>query len=178
MSITVHDAIVHFKSFVGKPRKSLPWLRGRQYLYDCAAAYCYIVGYHPSVTTCHELVAIFKKNGTWTTDLHKVTAGMAVIFDWEHGAGLGHNTNTDHVGLVTSVDVKNGIVRYVSADSTKTPPPPGLVTNNQRGVSSKWITGFGSAVKFDAPAAPALHPVSSPFHNGATVTLPEGQPTN
>ena len=174
MAITVPNAIKTFKSFIGKPRVKLPLLSGRQYMYDCAAAYSYIVGIHPTVNTCHELKAICVKNKTWTTDLAQVKPGHAVIFDWENGAGLGKNTNTDHVGMVISVN-KDKTVTYVSADSTR--PTPGLVTVNT--IATKWITGFGVPQAFGAVGAPVVHPDSAAFHNAPA---PEfgvgGQPLN
>jgi hypothetical protein len=176
MAITPEIAIKQFKSFVKTPRVKLPWLRGRQYLYACPAAYSWIVGLHPAVNTCHELKAICVKNKTWTTDLAQVKPGHAVIFDWENGAGLGHNTNTDHVGMVISVN-KDKTVTYVSADSTR--PTPGLVTVNT--IATKWITGFGVPQKFGVVGEPIVHPASSTFHN-APVTSPAfgvgGQPLN
>jgi hypothetical protein len=166
MTITALDAVRKFKSYVGVKRAQLPWLRGRQYLYDCAAAYSWIAGLHPEFTRCTEMKDYCVKKGTWTIDPTKAKQGDAVMFDWEHkGAGLGHNTNTDHVGMVISIDLKKHTVKYVSADSTN--PTPGLVTVNT--ISLAWVTGFGRPVDFADPAQPTpVHPVSSAIHNNPT----------
>jgi hypothetical protein len=89
-------------------------------------------------------------NKTWHTDFNHVLPGDAVIFDWESGKGIGRNTNTDHIGMVISVDPHAKTVTYVSADTGKV--IPGIVTVNT--VGAKYITGFGRPVKF---AEPELH---------------------
>jgi LysM repeat protein len=175
MSVNADAAIAKFKTFLGKPRTELPWLGASriQHFYDCAAGVSYILGIKPEIVSCHVLRDYCIKNGTWTTDLHKVKRGMIVIFDWESKKGLGHNTNTDHVGIVESVDVVHGIVRYISADSGKV--IPGVVTENP-GISTLWITGFGEPVALDAPtpADPApIHPIQQATHN-----TPAPAPTN
>ena len=178
VAITAHDAIHNFKTFVGKPRTELPWLNGTvkgfpnrvHGFYDCALGYSYFSGLRPVIVSCHVLRDFCIHNKTWTTDLHEVQPGDAVIFDWESKKGLGKNTNTDHVGMVISVDLKKQSVTYVSADSTN--PCPGLVTVNT--ISTLWIAGFGRPVKFlEIPQTiPVAHPDQQGQHNAPAPAIP------
>jgi hypothetical protein len=168
MSLTALAAVRKFKSYAGVKRVKLPWLHGRPYLYDCAAAYCWIAGVRPEFISCTDLKNYCVKKNAWYTDAAVAKRGDAVMFDWEHGGlGIGKNTNTDHVGMVIAIDLKKQTVTYVSADATR--PTPGLVKVNT--ISLKWVTGFGRPVKFAEDVAPAPHnPISSTLHNTANVT--------
>jgi hypothetical protein len=130
------------------------------------------------MTMCHEWRNYCVANKTWHTTWDGIQAGDIVIFDWESGKGLGKNTNTDHIGLVISVDLHHKTVTYVSADSTN--PCPGFVTTNT--VGDKWISGFGRPVQYAQPAqvVPAPHPIQQDVHNApapAPVDAPLVHPT-
>ena len=169
-TLTAHDAIVQFKSFLGKTRPELPWLNGKtagfpnrvKGFYDCALAYSFISGLRPVQVSCHVIRDLCLHNKTWHTDFVGVQPGDAVIFDWESGKGIGKNTNTDHIGMVVSVDTKAKTVTYVSADTGKV--IPGIVTLNT--VGAKWVTGFGRPVKFADPVSvvPPVHAEQSAAH--------------
>ena len=167
--LTAQEAIHNFKSFLGKTREELPWLNGKTHgfpnrvhgFYDCALGYSYISGLRPVQVSCHAVRDLCLHNKTWHTDFNHVLPGDAVIFDWESGKGIGRNTNTDHIGMVISVDPHKKTVTYVSADTGKV--IPGIVTVNT--VGSTWITGFGRPVTF---AEPVLHtPVAHPEQQAA-----------
>jgi CHAP domain len=143
---TADEAIALFKTFIGKPRTSLPWLKGRVNMLDCAAGYSWISGLKPEQISCSKLKAIMVKNGTWkTTGIPE--KGDAVLFDWS-----GNKTGTDHVGIVISAN-KNAVV-YISADSGKNQ----LVTINP-GIGYKWISGFGKPIAFRPTVNPNVIPL-------------------
>jgi hypothetical protein len=128
------DAINHFISYTHKPRTALPWLKGRPYLLDCAAAVTYILHIQQplGIISCGVLMDYFKNKKTWyTTGTPK--PGDVVIFDWS-----GKKTGHDHTGIIITADKTN--VHYVSADSTS--PVPGFVTAGTT-QPYKYVTGYG-----------------------------------
>ena len=142
--------MTHFdklRTYIGKPRKTLPWLRAawqQNTEYDCAAAVSYIYGIKPEIVSCGELVSYFQHKKAWfTTGIPQ--PDDLVIFDWETAAKnpkafMGHGTvNHDHVGIVIKAD-KSG-VWVVSADSTT--PAPGLVSEYGHSISYNYVLGFG-----------------------------------
>jgi hypothetical protein len=136
-NVTATQAVAKLRSYIHKPRTTLPWLKGRTNLLDCAAAVSWIIGATPDIVSCGVWVDHFKAQKTWyTTGIPQV--GDFVIFDWTSGKGMGKgNINHDHIGIVEKADKKG--VTYVSADSTR--PVPGLVTDNY--VGYKYILGYG-----------------------------------
>lgn len=176
--ITAVDAIHNFKSYIGKPRTELPWINGTvngfpnrvHGFYDCALGYSYFSGLRPVVISCHVIRDVCLHNKTWTTVLADAKPGDAVIFDWESKKGLGHNTNTDHVGMVISTDLKNNTVTYVSADTGSV--IPGVVKLNT--ISTLYVTGFGTPVKYASPVQviPAPHPDQQAQHNQPAPVIP------
>ena len=183
MSINNHDAIFKFKQFLGKERYQLPWLTSQWAIandYDCAAAVSYILGVKPEIISCHIFHDYLVKNHTWTTDIRKVAAdpesAWVAIFDWEHkGAGPGHNTNTDHIGIIESVDLAKNTITYISADSIDATHKtiPGHVTRNT--ISVAWVTGFGIPTLKPVSTIPVVNPAQSAAHNAPTFGL-GGQP--
>jgi len=138
MAITAQQAISNFKKFIGTPRAKLPWLAGRVKMLDCAAGYSYIAHLKPEQISCNELRKIMLHNKTWRKADNGKTLpkrGDAVIFDWS-----GHQSGTDHVGMVITAD-KTGVT-HISADSNSDQ----LVHVNH--VGWHYVTGFGEVVKF------------------------------
>ena len=160
---TAQHAIAHFQSFLGKPRPELPWLNGTtphfpnriKGFYDCALAFSYFSGLRPIQVSCTAVKHLAQANKVWNIDIKKVLPGDAVLFDWETGKWPGRNLNTDHIGMVVSVDVKKNTVTYVSADTGKV--IPGIVTLNTVGV--KWVAGYARLVNFADPVSfvPDVH---------------------
>ena len=183
---TAQHAIAHFKSFLGKPRTELPWLNGTtnhfpnrvKGFYDCALGFSYISGLRPIQVSCTAVKHLAQANKVWNLDIKKAKPGDAVLFDWETGSWIGKNGNTDHIGMVVSVDIKKNTVTYVSADTGKV--IPGIVTLNT--VSLKWVAGFARLVNFAEPVSvvPEVHPGQREVHsvNGApaVAVVPEGAP--
>lgn len=130
------SAVKKLEYYIHKPRKSLPWLKGRLNLLDCAAAVSWVIAQKPEIISCGVWVDYFKAHKTWRTS-GIPSVGDFVVFDWTSGRGMGKNINNDHIGIVKHAD-KAGIT-YVSADSTR--PVPGLVTDNY--VSYKYVLGYG-----------------------------------
>ena len=170
---TAKQAIAHFESFLGKPREQLPWLNGTTKgfpnrvhgFYDCALGFSYISGLRPIQVSCTAVKNLAIANKVWNLDIKKVLPGDAVLFDWETGKWVGKNVETDHIGMVVSVDVKKNTVTYVSADTGKV--IPGIVTLNT--VSLKWVAGFARLVNFAEPASvvPTLHPGQREVHSAS-----------
>jgi hypothetical protein len=169
-----HEAqaiIHHFMSFMGKKREELPWLNGTTHgfpnrvhgFYDCALGFSYISGLRPIQVSCTAVKHLAQANGVWNLDIKKAKPGDAVLFDWETGAWIGKNNNTDHIGMVMSVDTHKNTVTYVSADTG--PVIPGIVTVNT--VSLKWVAGFARLVEFGVPASvvPDVHPGQREVHS-------------
>lgn len=128
------DAINKLAAYAHKPRKSMPWLKNRPHLLDCAAAVSWVLGIQQpaGIISCGDLLNHFKTKNTWHTT-GTPQPGDVVIFDWT-GKRKGH----DHTGIVIAADKK--LVHYVSADSTH--PTPGFVTVGQA-QPYKYITGYG-----------------------------------
>jgi hypothetical protein len=152
-----HAIIRHFQTFLGKKREELPWLNGTlkgfpnrvKGFYDCALGFSYASGLRPIQVSCTAVKNLAIANKVWNLDIKKVLPGDAVLFDWETGNWVGKNNNTDHIGMVMSVDVKRNTVTYISADTG--PVIPGIVTVNT--VSLKWVAGFARLVEFGVPAS-------------------------
>jgi len=90
------EALATMRSFVGKARSTMPWLKKRPKLYDCAAGYAYCAtGKNTKYVWVHEMVDLMKKNGTWKKG--KPQPGDAVIYDWNGDGGC------DHVAMFHSV---------------------------------------------------------------------------
>jgi hypothetical protein len=178
------SAIHHFQSWLGKDRTELPWLNGTvkgfpnrvHGFYDCALGFSYISGLRPVQVSCTAVKHLAQANGVWNLDIKKALPGDAVLFDWESGKWIGKNTNTDHIGMVVSVDVKKNTVTYVSADTGKV--IPGIVTLNT--VSLKWVAGFARLVQFADPASlvPVLHPEQRSVHSASAAPLDATPPTD
>lgn len=170
-TMTAQQAITLFKSFLGKKREELPWLNGTTKgfpnrvhgFYDCALGFSYISGLRPVQVSCTAVKNLAIANKVWNLDIKKVLPGDAVLFDWETGKWIGKNGNTDHIGMVISVDVKKNTVTYVSADTGKV--IPGIVTLNT--VNLKWVAGFARLVNFaDLPSVvPSVHPGQREVHS-------------
>ena len=168
---TAQHAIAHFKSFLGKPRTELPWLNGTtngfpnrvKGFYDCALGFSYISGLRPIQVSCTAVKHLAQANKVWNIDIKKVLPGDAVLFDWETGSWIGKNGNTDHIGMVISVDIKKNTVTYVSADTGKV--IPGIVTLNTVGL--KWVAGFARLVNFAEPSSviPEVHAGQREVHS-------------
>jgi peptidoglycan hydrolase-like protein with peptidoglycan-binding domain len=182
---TAQDAIHNFKSFLGKPRTELPWLNGTvkgfpnriKGFYDCALGFSYISGLRPIQVSCSAVKHLAQANKVWNLDIRKVLPGDAVLFDWESKKGIGKNTNTDHIGMVISVDVKRKTVTYVSADTGKV--IPGIVTVNTVGLT--YVAGFARLVNFANPESvvPDLHQGQREVHSVTAApanVVPEGAP--
>jgi hypothetical protein len=179
-----HSTIDHFKSFLGKKREELPWLNGKTKgfpnrvhgFYDCALGFSYISGLRPIQVSCTAVKHLAQANKVWNTDIKKAKPGDAVLFDWESGKGIGKNQNTDHIGMVVSVDVRKNTVTYVSADTG--PVIPGIVTLNT--VSTKWVAGFARLVEFAEPTSvvPKVNPGQREVHSAVdtktVASAPEG----
>jgi hypothetical protein len=173
-TITAHQAITHFKSFLGKKREDLPWLNGTvkgfpnriKGFYDCALGFSYISGLRPVQVSCTAVKNLAIANKVWNLDIKKVLPGDAVLFDWETGKWIGKNKETDHIGMVISVDLKKSTVTYVSADTGKV--IPGIVTLNT--VSLKWVAGFARLVNFKEPEShvPDVHPGQREVHSATS----------
>ena len=176
-SHTAQQAIALFKSWMGKPRTELPWLNGTvkgfpnrvHGFYDCALGFSYISGLRPVQVSCTAVKHLAQANKVWNLDIKKVIPGDAVLFDWETGKWPGRNVNTDHIGMVVSVDVKKGTVTYVSADTGKV--IPGIVTLNTVGL--KWVAGFARLINFSEPVSvvPELHPEQRSVHSVAAAPV-------
>jgi hypothetical protein len=170
-TITAQQAITHFKSFLGKKREELPWLNGTTKgfpnrvhgFYDCALGFSYISGLRPVQVSCTAVKNLAIANKVWNLDIKKVLPGDAVLFDWETAKWIGKNNNTDHIGMVISVDIKKNTVTYVSADTGKV--IPGIVTLNTVGL--KWVAGFARLVNFaDIPSVvPDVHAGQREVHS-------------
>ena len=172
--LTAQQAITHFKSFLGKKREELPWLNGKTAgfpnrvhgFYDCALGFSYISGLRPIQVSCTAVKNLAIANKVWNLDIKKVLPGDAVLFDWETGKWVGKNKETDHIGMVVSVDIKKNTVTYVSADTGKV--IPGIVTLNT--VSLKWVAGFARLVNFAEPASvvPTVNPAQRQVHSATS----------
>ena len=182
-----HDAqsiIHHFKSFLGKPRTELPWLNGTvkgfpnrvKGFYDCALGFSYISGLRPIQVSCTAVKNLAIANKVWMTDHRLVKPGDAVLFDWETGAWVGKNKETDHIGMVISVDHKKQTVTYVSADTGKV--IPGIVTVNT--VSFKWVAGWARLVEFAEPISvkPDVHPEQRAVHSAKGIPAEAAAPAD
>lgn len=131
--LTRKQALANMRSFVGKPRKAMPWLKKRPNMYDCAAGYSYCAtGKVTKYVWVHEMVDLMKKNGTWKKG--KPQPGDAVIYDWDHSG------DGDHVAMFHSIQ-KDG--RWVSFGADQGHPTPGLV--------SKLVTGKGLILGWGTP---------------------------
>ena len=128
------ETLKKLAQYAHKPRKILPWLKGRPYLSDCAAAVSWVLNIQQpaGIISCGELMQYFINRKQWHTTGTPLP-GDVVIFDWS-GKRKGH----DHTGIVISAD--NKLVHYTSADSTN--PVPGFVTYGQA-QPYKYITGYG-----------------------------------
>ena len=172
---TAHAIIAHFQTFLGKKREDLPWLNGTvkgfpnrvKGFYDCALGFSYISGLRPVQVSCTAVKNLAIANKVWNLDIKKVLPGDAVLFDWESGKWVGKNTNTDHIGMVMSVNLKNNTVTYISADTG--PVIPGIVTVNT--VSLKWVAGFARLVEFAdiASTVPKVNPDQRAVHSATNL---------
>jgi hypothetical protein len=111
-------------------------------------------------------------------DIKKVIPGDFVLFDWETGKWIGKNQNTDHIGIVVSVNAKKNTVTYVSADTGKV--IPGIVTMNT--VNLQWVAGFARLVNFAEPVSvlPAVHQGQRDVHSATSApanVAPAGAPS-
>lgn len=130
---TRKQALEFLRSFVGKARSEMPWLKGRPHLYDCAAGYTYsVLGKKTKIVWVSELVKRMKENKTWTkTGTPK--PGDAVIYDWNGDGGC------DHVAMFHSVNKAGQFVCF-GADQGKQQLVTKLVTG--KGVILGWGTPF------------------------------------
>ena len=130
---TRKQALEFLRSFEGKARSTMPWLKGRPHLYDCAAGYTYsVLGKKTKIVWVSELVKRMKENKTWTkTGTPK--PGDAVIYDWNGDGGC------DHVAMFHSVNKAGQFVCF-GADQGKNQLVTKLVTG--KGVILGWGTPF------------------------------------
>jgi len=140
---TRKESIDFLRSFEGKPRTELPWLKGRINLGDCAAGYTFsVLGKKTKIIWVHELVERMKANKTWTkTGTPK--PGDAVIYDWNGDGGC------DHVAMFHSINRAGQFVAF-GANQGKTKQVSKLVTG--KGV----ILGWGTPFNFTDPIKPGI----------------------
>jgi len=130
---TRKEALALMRSFVGKRRNAMPWLKGRPKMYDCAAGYSYCAtGKVQKYVWVHEMVNLMKANGTWKVGHPQ--PGDAIIYDWNGDGGC------DHVAMFHSVDSSG---RWVAFGADQGHPSPGLV--------SKLVTGKGVILGWGTP---------------------------
>jgi len=130
--LTRKSAVALMRSFVGKSRNKLPWLKGRPKLGDCAAGYSYTAtGKVQKYIWVHEMVDLMKNNGTWKKSAPQ--PGDAVIYDWNGDGGC------DHVAMFHS---KNKAGQWIAfgANQGKTHMVSKLVTG--KGVILGWGRPF------------------------------------
>lgn len=146
---TRNEALKTIMSYIGKARATMPWLKKRPNLYDCAAGYSYCAtGKVTKYVWVHEMVDLMKKNGTWKKG--KPQPGDAVIYDWNGDGGC------DHVAMFHSVNKAGQWITY-GADQGK--PTPGKVSKLVTGKGV--ILGWGTPFKFAEPVATETKPVAS-----------------
>lgn len=130
---TRKQALEFLRSFVGKPRSEMPWLKGRPHLLDCAAGYTYaVLGKKTKIVWVSELVKRMKDNKTWTKK-GTPKPGDAVIYDWNGDGGC------DHVAMFHSVN-KSGQFVCFGADQGKNKLVTKIITG--KGVILGWGTPF------------------------------------
>jgi hypothetical protein len=146
------------KSFLGKPRKDYPWLKGRINLGDCAAGYARVAtGKHNKIIWVSELVKLMKKNGTWKKGKPKM--GDAVIYDWNGDGGC------DHVAMFHS-KTKNGLwVAYGANQGDKN-----VVTKLM--TSSRPILGWGTPFEFAIPEIKETEVIDATGEETAETKMP------
>jgi hypothetical protein len=167
--ITRKQAVALMRSFVGKKRSQLPWLKKRPKLSDCAAGYSYCAtGKVQKYVWVHELVDLMKKNGTWKKG--QPQPGDAVIYDWNGDGGC------DHVAMYHS---KNKAGQWISfgANQSSIHQVTKLVTG--KGVILGWGRPFTFAPDeivtpvTDAEIATSRHEMPlQPEHYPPVVTTP------
>ena len=135
---TRKESLDFIKTFVGRSRKEMPWLKNRSNLGDCAAGYSFaVLGKTTKIIWVHELVNRMKANGTWTRS-GTPEPGDAVIFDWD-GDG-----SCDHVAMFEKMNKAGQFVCW-GANQGKSKLVTKLVTG--KGV----IMGWGSPFNFPEP---------------------------
>lgn len=145
---TRKQSLEFLRSFVGKPRTAMPWLKGRPHLYDCAAGYTFsVLGKKTKIVWVHELVDRMKANKTWTKK-GTPKPGDAVIYDWNGDGGC------DHVAMFHSVNKAGQFVCF-GADQGKGQLVTKLVTG--KGV----ILGWGTPFNFTDPIAKEVIPAAT-----------------
>jgi hypothetical protein len=148
--ITRREALALMRSFVGKPRKVLPWLRKRQGLGDCAAGYSYTAtGKVQKYIWVSELVGLMKKNGTWKKGSPQ--PGDAVIYDWNGDGGC------DHVAMFHS---KNKAGQWIAFGANQ----------GKTKMVSKLVTGKGVILGWGRPFTFAPEEVAAPLKESEIAT--------
>ena len=148
--ITRREALALMRSFVGKPRKVLPWLKKRQGLGDCAAGYSYTAtGKVQKYIWVSELVGLMKKNGTWKKGSPQ--PGDAVIYDWNGDGGC------DHVAMFHS---KNKAGQWIAFGANQ----------GKTKMVSKLVTGKGVILGWGRPFTFAPEEVAAPLKETEVAT--------
>lgn len=148
--ITRREALSLMRSFVGKPRKVLPWLKKRQGLGDCAAGYSYTAtGKVQKYIWVSELVGLMKKNGTWKKGSPQ--PGDAVIYDWNGDGGC------DHVAMFHS---KNKAGQWIAFGANQ----------GKTKMVSKLVTGKGVILGWGRPFTFAPEEVAAPLKESEVAT--------
>ena len=148
--ITRKEALALMRSFVGKSRSKLPWLRKRQGLGDCAAGYSYCAtGKVQKYIWVSELVGLMKKNGTWRKGSPQ--PGDAVIYDWNGDGGC------DHVAMFHS---KNKAGQWIAFGANQ----------GKTKMVSKLVTGKGVILGWGRPFTFAPEEVAAPLKETEVAT--------
>lgn len=148
--ITRKEAVALIRSFVGKNRNKMPWLKGRPKLGDCAAGYSYCAtGKVQKYVWVHELVDLMKKNGTWKKASPQ--PGDAVIYDWNGDGGC------DHVAMFHS---KNKAGQWIAFGANQ----------GKEHLVTKLVTGKGVILGWGRPFSFTPEPDVAPLLDSETAT--------
>jgi len=148
--LTRKDAVALMRSFVGKKRSQLPWLKGRPKLGDCAAGYSFTAtGKVQKYIWVHELVDLMKQNGTWKKSAPQ--PGDAVIYDWNGDGGC------DHVAMFHS---KNKVGQWIAFGANQ----------GTTHMVSKLVTGKGVILGWGRPFSFVPDEVVAPLKDSEVAT--------
>lgn len=105
----------------------------------------------PPECSCHQMIELFKKIGSWNeSDSRTPNAGDIIFYDWEDN-GSGDNTGrANHVGIVEKAS--NGTITVIEGNFNES------VARRNIAVNGKFIRGYG-VPKYDVepkPAAPTV----------------------
>lgn len=90
----------------------------------------------PTECSCNQMIALFKKLGSWVEDdAYVPNIGDVIFYDWDDN-GKGDNVGTsDHVGYVTACDGKNFEVTEGNMND--------VVGKRKMQINGKYIRGYG-----------------------------------